>query len=223
MAEPRIIVPDTKPVRARRRRIRWKRWVFGVPAGLLLPFPLLVGISVLLYHRWEWNGWLAIGAAALASAVLLSIPLAALARVIGMRVGKVLLKGMPVLFAAYLGYLLVFISSANVKSEDVRSTYRTLHPILRVAVSTLVLVDGDVVVTDAGRSMEDYAAMGLPAPQSSLHFAQGNGHVYAVDIRTRGRSSIRNKLTSLWFMCTGFDVLRHVGTADHLHVSLRPR
>ena len=51
--------------------------------------------------------------------------------------------------------------------------------------------------------------------------------VHAVDLRTKGKSELRNKLVSWYFRMMGFNTLRHVGTADHLHVSIsshdRPR
>ena len=48
------------------------------------------------------------------------------------------------------------------------------------------------------------------------------GHVYAVDIRTKGRKEWQNSLVRGYFRAMGFETLRHVGTADHLHVSLPP-
>lgn len=123
---------------------------------------------------------------------------------------------------AYVVYALVFVASANVKSDDVRSEYRSLHPLLRVAASALILVDPASVITDAGRTPEDYWLMGLPRNEASLHFAQGDGFVHALDLRTVGRAEWRNRSVELAFWFLGFHSLRHVGTADHLHVSLRP-
>jgi len=79
------------------------------------------------------------------------------------------------------------------------------------------------VVTDAARTREDYAAMGLPPAETSLHFAQSDGYVHALDLRTAGRAEWRNVLVEAGFRMMGFRTLRHVGTADHLHVSLPPR
>jgi hypothetical protein len=62
--------------------------------------------------------------------------------------------------------------------------------------------------------------MGLPEPEWSLHYRQEDGWVHAFDLRTNGRSGIRNWFTGTYFRALGFRVLRHVGTADHLHVSL---
>jgi len=34
---------------------------------------------------------------------------------------------------------------------------------------------------------------------------------------------VKNRLVQLYFVAMGFDTLRHVGTADHLHVELAVR
>ncbi len=92
-----------------------------------------------------------------------------------------------------------------------------------VAVATLILADDELVVTDLSRTPEDYAAMGLPVYEASLHYPQEDGYVHAMDLRTMGRPGWRNMLTQNYFRLLGLRTLRHVGTADHLHVSLPPR
>lgn len=57
--------------------------------------------------------------------------------------------------------------------------------------------------------------------EASLHFPQDDGWVHAVDLRTTGRPEWRNRALEMAFWVFGFHSLRHVGTADHLHVSLR--
>ncbi len=64
--------------------------------------------------------------------------------------------------------------------------------------------------------------MGLPVYERSLHFEQADGYIHAMDLRTLGRGEWRNRLMELYFRTLGFRTLRHVGTADHLHVSLPP-
>jgi hypothetical protein len=118
-------------------------------------------------------------------------------------------------------YGLVFVAGSNVKSDEVRSEYARLHPLLRFAASGLVLFDPSSVITDAGRTTRDYWMMGLPEPEASLHFEQSSGFVHALDLRTRGRPEWRNRVVEVAFWALGFHALRHVGTADHLHVSLR--
>jgi hypothetical protein len=62
--------------------------------------------------------------------------------------------------------------------------------------------------------------MGLSVNPNSLHYRQQNGYVHAVDLRTRDQSMIRNYLLQFSLEMMGFETLRHVGTADHLHVAL---
>ena len=76
-------------------------------------------------------------------------------------------KAILAVVGAYALYALIYLSSMNVKG-GVDDTYRSLHPLLRLATSTFILVDGDLVVTDMERLLEDYARMGLPAIRASL-------------------------------------------------------
>jgi len=117
-------------------------------------------------------------------------------------------------------HLLFFISNSNLKSQELKSEYLELHPILRLATGILVRLDQKLVITDASRKLEDYESMGLNGNQRSLHFPQEDNYVYALDLRTRNRNPIQIFLIRSYFKIMGFDVLRHVGTADHLHVSL---
>jgi len=124
------------------------------------------------------------------------------------------------LVVAYCGYGLIYLSSANAKSERVRAYYGSLHPLLRVALSTLILADRDLVVTDLARGPKDYAAMGLSPNDGSLHYVQRDGYTHAADLRTAGRSELKNALVRVYFWSMGFATLRHVGSGDHLHVEL---
>ena len=95
-----------------------------------------------------------------------------------------------------------------------------MHPILRLSVSTLVYIDKDLIITDAKRLPEDYKKMGLREKGHSLHYKQNNGYAHALDLRTNNRSKIRNFLIRSYFRLMGFNTHRHVGTSDHLHISL---
>ena len=117
-------------------------------------------------------------------------------------------------------YALLFISDQNTKNEAVREVYRSLHPIMRVTISIVTLADSDLIITDISRTPEDYQRMGLTPLQSSMHYEQEDGFVYAIDLRTIGQTEIRNRLLKFSFDILGFKTLRHVGTADHLHISL---
>lgn len=191
----------------------------------ILPFFTLVRVSVFLFHRYEVGSWVALGGGAVATVLLLVVYLSALSLRFGGkgRVSRSALKGTAILVGAYCLFAVLYLSAGNAKTPEVRDTFRSLNPILRVGVSTLLLVDRDGVLTDAARRQEDYAAMGLPANEASLHLPQEDGLVYAVDIRTLGRPEWRNGALVLYFRTMGFGTLRHTGTADHLHVYLTPR
>jgi hypothetical protein len=189
----------------------------------VLPLVVLVRGGVFAYHVWAIGTWPALLLAILATALLLG----AYAWIVSRRLGvgekgrKFFVRGAMGVGGAYVLYALVFIASANVKSDEVRAEYASIHPLLRVASSVLVLVDPGSVITDAGRTPEDYWLMGLPPNEASLHFEQDDGFVHALDLRTSGRPELRNRTVELAFWALGFHSLRHVGTADHLHVSLR--
>jgi hypothetical protein len=121
----------------------------------------------------------------------------------------------------YCSYSLLYVASVNAKSAPVRAYYRALHPLLRISLSTLILVDRDMLITDTGRAPEDYTRMGLPTNTRTRHYRQADGWIHAVDLRTSGRGAIKNRGVQFYFWLMGFDTRRHVGTADHLHVELR--
>lgn len=125
-----------------------------------------------------------------------------------------------IILFSYGIYALIYISGKNVKAPEVAAEYTSLHPILRLGITTLILVDKDLIVTDANRQPEDYQKMGLPSRSHSLHFRQADGYAHAVDIRTNGRSVVRNFLLKIYFSAMGFRVSRHGGTGDHFHISL---
>ena len=108
----------------------------------------------------------------------------------------------------------------NVKAQRIRDEYTALHPLLRIAVSSVVLADTDLVITDMARTHGDYNQMGLQTMRRSMHYRQKDSYVHAVDLRTMGQAEWRNHFMIWYFQLMGFRTLRHVGTADHLHVSL---
>ena len=212
------------------RRLRRSPMLYGMVRGVVavsvlgaLPFLLLIRGGVLLYHWWGLGTWPSLLLAALATMSLLTAYAGLVGAWLGARVElrRLLARGMMGIGVAYVAYALVFVASANVKSADVREEYRSLHPLLRLASSAVFLVDPGSVITDAGRVPDDYEGMGLPPREQSLHYRQADGYVHALDFRTMGRSSVRNLAVHVSFRAFGFQVLRHGGTGDHLHVSLR--
>jgi hypothetical protein len=124
------------------------------------------------------------------------------------------------LVGVYCAYGLFFISSGNMKNPSLQKEITEMHPILRMGVSTFILVDKKMIITDASRKPEDYKKMGLKKANNSLHYKQRDGYAYAIDLRTNGRNEFRNQMMAFYFKALGFNTLRHVGTDDHLHVSL---
>jgi len=209
--------------RARALPLRSARALTTVAVLAVLPFALLIRGGVFAYREWGVGTWPALIIAAGATALLLGGYAWLLTRRFGASRGvrKLVTRSAMGVGVAYVAYALVFIASENVKSEDVQAEYATVHPLLRIAASALILIDPASVITDAGRTQEDYFLMGLPPNEASLHFEQETGYVHALDLRTNGRPEWRNKAVELGFWALGFHSLRHVGTADHLHLSLR--
>lgn len=197
-------------------------WTAAFPVLAILPFLVVLRISVLAYQENTHDGWQALVIGILAAMILVCI-------YIGVFMWSFQLRRkffMPLLNACltamlcYSGYALFHLAVSNAKTQEVRSYYTSLHPFLRVAVKNLTVIDEDLVLTDTQRTRADYRNMGLPPREYSLHFKQPTGFVHAVDIRTAGRSKVTNLLVELYFILMGFQTIRHVGTADHLHVAL---
>jgi hypothetical protein len=189
---------------------------------LTAPFMVLIRGAVWLNVGHAFPTWLALLASGGATLALLTL-YATLAsrRFTGRaRLGLMAKWVAAPLVVGYCGYALLYLSRVNAKDDTVRSVYTATHPLLRVAVTTLILADRDAVITDLARAPDDYRRMGLPVNQRSLHYPQADGWVHAVDLRTRG--PLRSLLVEWYFGVMGFDTLRHTGTADHLHVSLPP-
>jgi hypothetical protein len=125
--------------------------------------------------------------------------------------------GVAVLFGSYS---LFFLEEVSFKDPQVSEEYSNLHPSLRLAVGGMTLLDSEFLLTDISRTREDYRKMGLPTNHGSSHLVQKTGYVHAVDIRTKGRGVIRNIFLRAYFRLLGLRTIRHVGTADHLHVQL---
>jgi len=191
-------------------------------AIVALPFVVLVRGAVFFYEHGNVPSWLALSVSALLTIGLVTLYAASLLRRFTGRPPVLLLAkwvALP-LVVVYCGFSLLYLSRVNAKPE-VRAYYGTVHPLLRLALSTWILVDDKLVVTDMRRAREDYARMGLPVNETSLHYRQADGWVHAVDLRTANRGWFRNRLTQVYFWMMGFNTLRHVGTADHLHVDIR--
>ncbi len=197
--------------------------LLGAVALLVLPFVVLVRSFTYICQHHDLPTWMALGISAAATAAVVTIYAASVSRKFtGKARVRSLFRSVAVpLVLAYCAYSLLYLSSVNAKGPEVREYYRSLHPTLRIAVSTVILVDQEIVVTDTRRTPADYGAMGLPVNRHSPHFRQSDGYVHAMDLRTIGRPGWRNWAVNVYFRLMGFSTLRHVGTEDHLHVGLR--
>ena len=191
----------------------------------VLPFVALIRGAVFLHETYAWLPWFSIIGGMIGSALILFLYFNfAYGRLTG-RLGsaQVLKRSYWVAFILVVVYSLpglLYLEGGNAKHADVRKEFTSLHPILRLSVSTILFIDPDLIITDAKRRPEDYRRMGLKTKKQSLHYRQGSGYVHAMDIRVKGRGEARNQLMRLYFRMMGFNTLRHVGTDDHLHISL---
>lgn len=206
----------------KRKIIRLGLWALLFLALTIVPFFILIKTSIYLNVDQGLNEWVALMGGIGVTVFILLMYVTMLFRKVKNK--KLLFRfglgGVGALVGGFCLYGLLYLSSVNAKSDSVKEVYRSLHPILRVAVATTTLAENELVITDIKRTVEDYDKMGLPANQSSLHFAQEDGYVHAVDLRTKGHSEVRNFLLTNSLRLMGFKTLRHVGTADHLHVSI---
>ena len=201
-------------------------FLFQLILMLALPFVIMLKGSVYLYEHQGWPWWGAMVAMFAIDFLLLLIYVAMIydslrgpgkmsRTSIKFKSGFVL-----ILMAVFIGGSLFYLSGANAKGEEVRKEYVSLHPLMRLGVGTVVLFESKLLVTDMSRASEDYSKMGLKSKKNSLHYKQSDGFVHALDLRTKGHPEWRNRFLKVYFNLMGFRTLRHVGTADHLHVSL---
>lgn len=192
---------------------------------IVLPFFILIRGSAFIHNRYDLGPWISLTGGAVITAFLLFIYMTFVYKKFTKKFGDSDNLKRRSLFAfalvvLYCGYGLFFISSDNFKNPSLKSEISDLHPILRMGVSTFILIDKDMIITDASRVPEDYRKMGLKTAKNSLHYKQKDGYAYAFDLRTNNRHEFRNKLMQIYFRVLGFNTLRHVGTDDHLHISL---
>jgi hypothetical protein len=194
-----------------------------VAAIIALPFFVYVRASVFFYNKLGGAPWVAVLGASLLTLGLVAAYATWLAHHVTAHArAKAIARMVAVpMVAGWFMYSLLFLSRVNAKTSDVQAHYLALHPVLRVAVSTVIIADPSAVITDMQRAPADYPRMGLKVNPRTRHYMQKDGWVHAVDIRTNGRWEIRNILLQGYFWSMGFSTLRHVGTADHLHVQLR--
>lgn len=203
--------------------VHFGRLAFAAARIFLLvtaPFLVLIRGAVWLYRGHGVSTWTALFLSAVATLALLSLYGVLISRRLATRarVSWIARWVAAPMVVCYCGFALLHLARENAKDDAVHSVYAATHPLLRLAVSTLILADRDAVITDLARTPDDYRRMRLPLNRRSLHYIQADGWVHAVDLRTT--SGLRSLLVEWYFRAMGFDTLRHVGTRDHLHVSL---
>lgn len=203
-------------------------WVKGFLQGttalvfFIAASPILLVKGAMWLHIQEgWNAYLSLGAATVSglivSSLLVSIFLAVFFR---KAYFKKVFSSLSIAWLAIMVPLMLFGGLVNSKNQAISGEFSSAHPLLKMAVSTYSLFDKEVVMTDISRTPSDYEAMGLSPKQYSKHFEQADGFVHAIDLRTIGRPEWQNFIAENAFKFMGFNTLRHVGTADHLHISL---
>ena len=208
------------PGRLLRRSVSW---VMGMGILVATLFAILVRGSVFSYDTWAFGASLS-----LVSAVLMTVPLLLLGawviirgRGIVRRFQLMLIRGAIMITFIYIGYAVLYVASTNAVPDEIREEYQTIHPLLRLAASPVIVFDPSAFRHPDGSVLEDYRLMGLSANEANLHFVQANDLIHSLDLVTDNRSEWRNRAIELGFWALGFHSLRHRGVGDHLHVSLR--
>lgn len=194
-------------------------------AILILPFLTLVRGSIYIHERYDLGAYPSLFVGLGMTTILLFVYMTVIYRRITKKLGDTdnMQRRLLLAVALSVGYCIYgvfFVSADNFKNPALKKEIGNMHPILRLGVSTFILVDKRLIITDASRLPEDYRRMGLRSAKNSLHYMQRDGYAYAIDLRTNNRNEMRNQLMSVYFRILGFNTLRHVGTADHLHISL---
>jgi hypothetical protein len=202
------------------RRFLWPavQWMIA----LSLPFIVLTRGAMYAYQSMGWGTWPSIGLGFFGTMlVFLGYAAWLWKRSTGEgRLPRMVRRMTVAVVAGYGMYGLLYLSTGNAESPELEDYYTSLHPIMRIGASTLLLFDRDAMVTDLDSTAEDYLQMGLPVREASLHFKLGDRYVRAMDLQTTGRSPSRNRFTAGYLRFMGFRNLHNVDSADHLHLSL---
>lgn len=204
--------------------------IFIIPLSLIVlvivPFFLLLRLSVFLWLNFGISEISCLAISACITFLLVFFYVSFILRKIKGKKklnAKTRMKNLKIsgaLVGFYFLYVLLYKGAINAKSIEIKEQFSSLHPLLRMAVSNIIIIDKSLVVTDLARTHSDYEKMGLEGKKKSLHYFQSDGFVHALDLRTSGRPEWKNNLVKFYFNSLGFNTLRHTGTADHLHVSL---
>ena len=133
------------------------------------------------YQSMGWGTWSSIGLGMFGTVVIFSTYATWLwCRVTGEdRLTRIVQQMLIAVAAGYSIYGLLYLSSGNAKYPELSDSYASLHPLMRLGASTYFLFDREAVVTDLGRTPEDYLRMGLPIIEASPHFKLEDRYVHA--------------------------------------------
>ena len=203
-------------------------FLIKIIALVFLPFLILLRVSIYTHSHYELPPSISLSCGAIATTLALMLYFSFFYGKITGKLGSfdALKRRSSIAFVIVLGfvaYALFYINGSNVKHQQIKKEFTELHPIIRIGIASIVLFDKNMIITDASRVPEDYRKMGLKTSNNSLHYKQKDGYAYAVDLRTKSRVEWANQLRQIYFRLMGFNVLRHTGTADHLHLSLSCR
>jgi len=188
----------------------------GVAAALLAT----IRVQLALLVHYPEAAWGALAGGLVAGGLALSLVLVVALRWRSLR-GAGLLSSAVLLAVATAGTAgALRFPADNFKTPELRGEWRHLHPTLRLALWVARLGERDLVLTDVSRTPADYQAMSLAQPADSAHYAHRDGFSRAVDLRVSDAGELRNWARQGVFLLMGLKARRHVGTADHLHVSL---
>jgi len=150
-------------------------------AALSLPLFVLVRGSMYAYQSMGLGTWSSIGLGVFGTVVVFSAYATWLWRRVTdeRRLPRIVQHMLIPVVAGYSIYGLLYLSSGNAKSPELSDGYTSLHPLMRLGASTYFLFDREAVVTDLGRTPEDYLRMGLPINEASRHFKLEDRYVHA--------------------------------------------
>ena len=200
------------------------RWV-GCCVGGVLALLVAVRAQLAILDVQTVSGdltadWLAVAGGLAAGGLVLFASLRLVLRFGSVRGAGSLLVGLPLVMVLMGSLATTHFPPSNFKSDEVRAEWTHLHPTLRHALWVARLGDPTLVLTDLRRGPHDYRLMGLRLPFTSRHYPQSDGYAHAVDLRVHDAGDLQNWARQGLFLLMGLRAERHVGTADHLHISL---
>jgi len=197
-----------------------------LPALLWIAIGLIAAVltgmraQLILLSRMPDGGWLIAAGGLLVGGLVLAVVLATVFTFRSLKGNIALLAGVPLLVLIVGGVGIWRFPERHFKDLQTAVEWRQLHPTLRLAVWLVAVEDRSMVLTDIARTPEGYVGMGLEPQRESRHYVGDDGYSRAVDLRVSDAGQLRNWARQGLFLLMGVETVRHVGTADHLHVAL---